>query len=103
MNDAACKPHLTELDALRAEQDQVDREIVAALGKRVALRRKISALRMGNNMPTIDEARMQVVLNQVAQYATDYDVPPEMARNVFQVLIDWSHRLDWQWREEKRG
>lgn len=91
---------MKELFALRAEQDLVDIEIMQAIAKRVALRRKISRFRHGNELPTIDASRMKVVLDQAEKHAIDMDVPPEMARQIFKLLIDWSHKLDMQWRHD---
>ena len=90
-----------KLAELRREQDEVDREIVAALGKRVAVRKKISAFRVDNKLLTIDPTRMQVVLQQAEEMGKEYHVPEQMARDVFEVLIDWSHRLDREWRKKK--
>lgn len=90
------------LVGLRQEQDQIDREIVAALAKRYAIRKKISAFRIENGLTTVDPARMQVVLGQAKEYAKEYDLPEEMTEEIFHVLIDWSHRLDREWRSEKK-
>ena len=87
------------LAKLRREQDEVDRDILEALGRRLAVRRRISAFRAENNLLTIDPARMQVVLNQAEEIGKEYDVPAQMARDVFEVLIDWSHKLDREWRK----
>lgn len=91
------------LATLRREQDAIDREIVAALGKRVAIREKISAFRRANKLLTVDPARMQYVLDQAEMFAHEFNVPPQMARDVFDVLIDWSHKLDRQWRTQENG
>ena len=95
--------NLEPLYALRAQQDAVDREIVEAIGKRVALREKISAFRIANNLPTIDPARVEAVLTQAESYASDYNVPKDMARQLFDILIGWSHHLDRQWRNNPVG
>ena len=92
-----------ELAELRREQDEVDREIVAALGRRIAIREKISAFRRDNKLLTIDPARMQIVLDQAEKFAKDYHVPGKMARDVFELLIDWSHKLDRDWRKQENG
>ena len=89
------------LEKLRTEQDAIDKEIVAAIAKRLEVRKKISAFRLENNLSTIDADRVKVVLNQAETLAQQVDVPPEMAQSVFELLIDWSHRLDQQWRKEK--
>jgi chorismate mutase len=90
-----------KLEKLLTEQDEIDKEIVAAIAKRLAVRKRISAFRMENSLPTIDPDRVKVVLQQAATLAEQVDVPPEMAHGVFELLIDWSHRLDQQWRKEK--
>lgn len=87
------------LEKLRAEQDAIDKEIIAAIAKRLAVRKRISAFRMQNSLSTVDEARMKVVLDQAEALAREMDVPPEMAQSVFELLIDWSHKLDIEWRQ----
>lgn len=95
MNDS-----LGPLHELRREQDAVDLEIIQAIAKRIALRRKITAFRSAHDLPTIDPARMEVVLTQAEKYARENNVPPELGRELFTLLIDWSHRLDIEWRKE---
>lgn len=89
---------MTQLETLRRQQDAIDGKILAAIAERVAMRRKISALRISNDMPTMDEARMKTVLNAVEEQALALGVPAEMALDVFSVLIDWSHKMDKEWR-----
>ena len=89
------------LEKLRTEQDAVDKEIIAAIAKRLAVRKRISAFRHENDLPTIDEDRMKVVLGHAEEVAKEADIPTDMARSIFELLIDWSHRLDQQWRKEK--
>ncbi|MDB5478557.1 MAG: Chorismate mutase type [Alphaproteobacteria bacterium] len=90
------------LEKLRAEQDKIDAEITAAIARRIALRKKISAFRINENLPTIDEARMTQVLDQAEKNADGTGIPKEMAREVFSLLIDWSHRLDRHWRSNPK-
>lgn len=96
------QPHPAELDVLRKEQDAIDREIVETIAKRLVIRKKISALRSGNDLPTIDLTRRAFVLKQAEQFATENNIPEAMAHEIFNVLIDWSHRLDREWRAEKK-
>jgi chorismate mutase len=93
-------PDLTQLYALRGEQDAVDREILAAIAKRLAIRKQISALRAEYGLQTVDAGRAQVVLDQAKALAVDHGIPTDMAQDIFETLIDWSHRLDKQWRGE---
>lgn len=89
-----------KLHVLRAEQDLIDRDIMKAIAKRVALRRKISRFRITNELSTIDASRMMEVLDQAEKYAREENVPPEMGRQIFKLLIDWSHKMDMQWRHD---
>jgi chorismate mutase len=87
------------LEKLRVEQDEIDKEIVAAIAKRLAVRKRISAFRLENNLSTIDPDRVKIVLGQAETLANEMDVPSDMARGIFELLIDWSHRLDVDWRK----
>jgi 4-amino-4-deoxychorismate mutase len=91
---------LSPLEALRKEQDAIDRELMVAIAKRYNVRQKISAFRRENNLPTVDPDRMKYVLQQAEGYAVEMGVPAEMARHIYGVLIGWSHDLDRQWRKE---
>lgn len=91
---------MAPLQALRKEQDAIDRELMAAIAKRYEVRQKISAFRIANNLPTVDPERMKHVLEQAETYAAEMGVPSEMARHIYSVLIGWSHDLDRQWRKE---
>jgi|GraSoi2013_100cm_1033763.scaffolds.fasta_scaffold68872_2 chorismate mutase len=91
--------YLPELNKLRLEQDDIDREIVQVLAKRYEMRKKISAIRIKNNLPTIDTSRRDLVLKQAEKYASLYHAPPKMVVDIFASLIDWSHRWDIEWRE----
>ncbi len=95
------KMELTELDRLRKEQDAIDLEIVQALARRYALRKRISAFRIGNNLPTVDPERRNAVLTQVENYASRFAVPEKMVNEIFVTLIEWSHRWDIEWRAGK--
>lgn len=91
---------LAPLEVLRKEQDAIDRELMAAIAKRYAVRQKISAFRRSNSLPTVDPDRMKYVLQQAEAYAAEMGVPVEMAHHIYSVLIGWSHDLDRQWRKE---
>jgi chorismate mutase len=92
---------MNELYALRAQQDAIDLQILEAVGLRVAIRDKISAYRIAHGLPTIDPARIEFVLDNAEKNAENYGVPKEMARQLFDLLIGWSHHLHRQWRSEQ--
>lgn len=87
-----------ELHRLRQEQDKIDRKIVEALAVRYKKRQEISAFRIENGLPTVDEKRKKFVLQQAEDWAKELDVPAEYVLNVFNVLIEGSHTLDREWR-----
>ncbi len=90
---------LTELHRLRAEQDEIDKKLVEALADRYKKRKEISAFRIENGLPTVDEERKQQVLQQAEALAEELNVPAEYVLNVFHVLIEGSHTLDRAWRQ----
>ena len=93
---------MTELEELRREQDKIDFEIVQTVAKRLAVRKKISAFRIKHDLSTIDPVRREIVLKQAEKFAVQNDIPGEMGRELFNMLIDWSHRMDRQWRSETK-
>jgi chorismate mutase len=90
---------LKKLLSLRAKQDQIDRKLIEALAERVRMREKISALRIAHNMPTVDPARMQEVLEHVEKVGEEMGIPKGMMHDVFSCLIEWSHKMDLEWRK----
>ncbi len=62
---------MKELKDIRVELDEVDREIVALLEKRMTLSHEVAAYKMAHGMQVLDRSREENVLNTRASWVKD--------------------------------
>lgn len=82
-----------ELEALRAEIDAIDQEILDRLAARVRVVLRVGELKRRLGLPVYDPERERAMLERLAARAT----PPldlSTIRRVFERLIDESRRLE---------
>ena len=82
----------TDLDALRARIEQVDRKLVELVSERQDLARRIGEHKQAVGLPTLDPRREAAVLRRASELAAELDLPPEDVRDLFWVLIGLSRR-----------
>jgi len=81
------------LDALgrcRQRIEQLDREIIDLLAKRVALSKEIGAMKRVAGLPTLDPAREAEVIRRAAALARDASLNDEKVRDIFWHVIGLS-------------
>lgn len=59
------------LEQTRQMIDQVDKELVALLEKRMDLVQEVVAYKKANHMPILDQSREEAVLNKIADLITN--------------------------------
>ena len=82
-----------DLDALRAEIDAVDREIVALLNRRAKLGLEAGRAKSRNGMPIADSDREREVLVRVAM-ANDGPLPQDALLALYRKLMETIRRLE---------
>jgi chorismate mutase/prephenate dehydratase len=82
-----------DLDALRAEIDAVDREIVALLNRRARLGLDAGRAKVRNGMPITDSDREREVLVRVAM-ANDGPLPQDALLALYRKLMETIRRLE---------
>lgn len=84
--------HASELAALRARLESVDRELVRLMGERVRLARAIGTAKHAAGLPTLDPAREATVVRRAAAGARELGLDEEDVRAIFWRLIGCARR-----------
>jgi chorismate mutase len=79
-----------ELARCRRELEELDRELIALLARRVARSREIGALKRAARLPTLDPAREAEVIRRAAALAREEGLPDEKVRDIFWHVIGLS-------------
>jgi chorismate mutase len=81
-----------ELDALRADIERVDEELVRAIEARMRLARRIGRLKREAGMTLVQPAREAAVVRRAAELARDRGLDAEAVRELFWRLIEMSRK-----------
>lgn len=84
---------LPGLAEVRAGIDQVDLQILELIHRRLELVLKVGEIKREHGAPIFDPERERRVLERLAN-ACQPPVPPELARRVFECLIEQSRRVE---------
>jgi chorismate mutase/prephenate dehydrogenase len=79
---------MSELDVLRAQMAEVDRQIVQALARRLELAASIGEAKRKAGLPLRDWDVERRVLTRASELASSLHVPPDVVRTVMQALIE---------------
>jgi chorismate mutase len=83
---------LAELARCRDEIEQIDRQIIALLSRRLTLGRRTGELKRLAGLPILDPTREAAVIRRVTGEARDVGLPPEPIREVFWQIVGMSRR-----------
>jgi chorismate mutase len=78
------------LASCRRELEDLDREIIGLLAKRVARSKEIGALKRVAGLPTLDPAREADVIRRAATVAREHGLSDEKVRDIFWHVIGLS-------------
>ena len=81
-----------ELTRLRAEIETLDRDIIRLVARRVALARRVGAVKRAAGLPALDPAREAAIVRRVTEVAREEGAPEEDTRYLFWQLIAMSRR-----------
>ncbi len=86
--------HSTELDRLRRQLDEIDRAVLTAAARRVAVVRDIAAAKAGGgDRPLFDRERERAVYERARAVAAEVGLPEAQAHHLMQVLVESSHEV----------
>lgn len=94
MSDSLRGPEaLAELARCRDEIEQIDRQIIALLSRRLTLGKRTGELKKLAGLPILDPTREAAVIRRVTGHARDAGLPPEPIREVFWQIVGMSRRV----------
>lgn len=73
-----------ELKKLREEIDSADEAIITALSKRMETVKKVGALKAAHNIPPLDQARWQKVLESKKSLAKTLNLSEELVHDLYE-------------------
>lgn len=79
-----------KLDALRKNLDQIDEQIIGLLAERQMNVDAIGSVKMNTQSPTRDYQREKQVIDNISKYAQSQNVDPEIAKQIFSLIIKTS-------------
>lgn len=80
------------LERLRQGIEEVDRELVGALARRVSLAQELGELKEELGLPTLDPAREAAVVRRAGALAREAGLDPESVRNLYWLVIGMTRR-----------
>ncbi len=81
-----------DLDELREEIEEIDRDIVESIARRIYVVESIAEVKKERGMEIHDPDREKVVLERVAERAESLDVDPDDVCEVFELLMEISKK-----------
>lgn len=92
---------MSGLDALRAELDQIDGELLELAAKRLRVVSRIKEAKRKSGKHLFDRTREQAVFRRAEARATELDIDPAIARGIMSTLVEASHNV--QERPSQKG
>jgi len=90
---------LSELEVVRKEIEEIDREILALISRRVNLAEKVLESKKINGTSINDRTQNEVVINRAVNAATELNLDVGFVKNIFDILI----RMSIERQEELSG
>lgn len=81
---------MSELEAVRKEIEEIDREILALINKRVNLAEKVLESKRINGTSINDHRQNEVVINRALNTATELNLDLGSIKAIFEILIRMS-------------
>ncbi len=81
---------MSELDTVRKEIEEIDREILALIHRRVNLAEKVLESKRINGTSINDRKQNEVVINRALNTATELNLDVGSVKDIFEILIRMS-------------
>ena len=79
-----------DLEAVRQELEQVDRDLLSGFRRRVELSREVAGAKIAAAFPFRDQLREEQLLTRVRTIAAELDLDPHQTERIFRLLIEMS-------------
>lgn len=93
---------MKELQELRQELDQLDREIVALFEKRMIIARQVAQYKLAHDLPVLDQSREAQVIASREAMLSDASFAPSL-RALFEAIMALSRQEQESLIREVRG
>lgn len=84
------------LKPFRDEIDRLDHDIVELIGKRFQVVHDVGVTKAKHKLSPVQPARMDAVLDRVGALATQNNLDPAFIRNLYCMMIDHAHSLEFE-------
>lgn len=91
------------LSPYRQKIDDLDDQIIDLLGQRFAIVREVGALKTREGLVIEQTNRVEDVKSRNASRAAKYGFPPEIIRQIYTILIDYAHDLEYEIKNNKEA
>ncbi len=91
------KDGLNPLDEIRKQIDEVDRDLLEVLSRRMHLVEKIGAYKKENNVAAFQLERWQEILHSRPDWAKAFQLNPEVVAELFRIIHQESIRKQTEW------
>ena len=85
---------LASMPELRAQIDTIDSELVRLLAVRREHIERAAVLKQAEGLPALIPARVEQVVANVRDLAVERGVDPDLAEQIWRLLIEWSIRRE---------
>ena len=82
------RPDDMNLDELREEIQDIDRDLVELIAQRTYVAEAIAAVKEEQGLPTTDEQQEQAVMDRAGENAEQFDVDANLVKAIFRLLIE---------------
>ncbi len=86
--DPGSDPAEMDLEELRAEISDIDRELVELIARRTYVADTIAGVKADRGLPTTDEQQEQRVMDRAGENAERFDVDANLVKAIFRLLIE---------------
>nr|WP_217639095.1 chorismate mutase [Haloarchaeobius iranensis] len=76
------------LDELRAEIEEIDRDLVELIARRTYVADTIAEVKAEEGLPTTDEQQEQAVMDRAGANAERFEVDANLVKAIFRLLIE---------------
>ncbi|MFB6071524.1 MAG: chorismate mutase [Halobacterium sp.] len=95
------RPDDMNLEELREEIEEIDREIVDLIARRTYVAETIADVKERRGMATTDESQEEAVMERAGENAGAFDVDPNLVKAIFRLLIELNKVSQRESREDR--
>ncbi len=83
-----------ELSEIRQKLDEIDKELVLLLSKRMALIPAVAEYKKKNNLPRYQPEREKQVIDSKRKIALENNLNPDLIEKIYREIINDAHRIE---------